>query len=467
MSRYLERAGNTARLVEINLLHLLEAEDALPEAAQWRPLLASAAARRPYAERYDGAEVTAGARHPVHDPRSAPNPNAIRTSLRLARENARVVRDRISKEMWEAINELWLRTVDRQRRALAARARRRLYAEVRNGVARFHGLTVSTMMRGEAFGFYLLGTCLERADMTARILDVKYHLLLPDVSMVGSPLDYYQWAALLKSLSGFEAYPAPLPRRPAPGRRRRVRDLRARLPALAALRGRPHGARAAARSAAAAPTRPPPRPSARSTRPAREIERRERSSSRACTSTSEASSTRSAPATPPLAREYFEHYLGDARVRYLIEHETRARASRAGAGAPLRAAPRPAATRTSVALARLRDRGRAARAAARAPRLLRQPRAPLRASWRRTTELTVRLRAEVETLLENPFDYAAARAGRASAHWSSDSLRAEPRAARLPPPPQPGGARSPTRSPDLDAAAARRVGRRCFEPCRG
>ena len=56
------------------------------------------------------------------------------------------------------------------------------------------------------FGFYLLGTVLERADMSARILDVKYHLLLPDVSMVGSPLDYYQWAALLKSLSGFEAY---------------------------------------------------------------------------------------------------------------------------------------------------------------------------------------------------------------------------------------------------------------------
>ena len=61
-------------------------------------------------------------------------------------------------------------------------------------------------MRGKAFGFYLLGTVLERADMSARILDVKYHLLLPDVSMVGSSLDYYQWAALLKSISGFEAY---------------------------------------------------------------------------------------------------------------------------------------------------------------------------------------------------------------------------------------------------------------------
>jgi uncharacterized alpha-E superfamily protein len=77
---------------------------------------------------------------------------------------------------------------------------------VRKEVALFHGLTVNTMMRGQAFAFYLLGTFMERADMTSRLLDVKYHLLLPDSSMIGSALDYYQWAALLKSISGFEAY---------------------------------------------------------------------------------------------------------------------------------------------------------------------------------------------------------------------------------------------------------------------
>jgi uncharacterized alpha-E superfamily protein len=73
-------------------------------------------------------------------------------------------------------------------------------------VALFFGLAQSTMMRGEAYGFTVLGSLQERADMTARILDVRYHLLLPDVKLVGSPLDYYQWGALLKSLSGFEAY---------------------------------------------------------------------------------------------------------------------------------------------------------------------------------------------------------------------------------------------------------------------
>jgi uncharacterized alpha-E superfamily protein len=205
MSRYLERAGNTARLVEINLLYLLEAEDALSPAAQWRPLLSISGSDDAYAQCYPGADITA---HKMIQfmTQERSNPNAIRTSLRLARENARVVRDRISKEMWEAMNELWLYT-DRQLQApLLPERAASLYAEVRNGVARFHGVTSNTMMRGEGWDFYLLGTFLERADMTARILDVKYHLLLPDLSMVGSPLDYYQWAALLRSLSGFEAF---------------------------------------------------------------------------------------------------------------------------------------------------------------------------------------------------------------------------------------------------------------------
>lgn len=205
MSRYLERAGNTARLIEINLLYLLEAEDALSPAAQWRPLLSISGSEESFAQCYPGSDITA---HKMIQfmTRERSNGNAIRSSLRLARENARVVRDRISKEMWEAMNELWLQ-MDRQLQSpLLPERAAGVYAEVRNGVARFHGVTSNTMMRGEGWGFYLLGTFFERADMTARILDVKYHLLLPDLSMIGSPLDYYQWAALLRSLSGFEAF---------------------------------------------------------------------------------------------------------------------------------------------------------------------------------------------------------------------------------------------------------------------
>ena len=124
----------------------------------------------------------------------------------MARENARVARDRISKEMWEAVNEIWMDFDERLKGTLTAERAGALFVQLRNQVARFNGLTASTMMRGEAFAFYELGGCFERADMTSRILDVKYHIILPDLSMVGSALDYYQWAALLKSLSGFETF---------------------------------------------------------------------------------------------------------------------------------------------------------------------------------------------------------------------------------------------------------------------
>jgi uncharacterized alpha-E superfamily protein len=205
MSRYLERADNTARLMEINLLYLVEAEEHLTEAVQWRPLVSISGSEAAFAQYYDGAEITA--QHVIQFMTKGPaNPNAIHPSLRLARENARVVRDRISKEMWQAMNELWWMVDTRLKSPLLPERAAAFYASVRDEVARFHGLTSSTMMRGEAYGFHSLGTFVERADMTARILDVKYHILLPDAAMVGSPLDYYQWAALLKSLSGFEAY---------------------------------------------------------------------------------------------------------------------------------------------------------------------------------------------------------------------------------------------------------------------
>jgi len=205
MSRYLERANNTSRLIGINLLHMLETEDALSEAAQWNPMLNITGSELGFAQLYPGKE--SGAETTIHFlTREATNPNSILNCLRLARENARIVRDRLSKEMWESMNDFWLQVLNRLSQPLPLEYWPEFHKYVRNSVALFHGLALNTMMRGEGFDFYQIGTFFERADMTARILDVKYHLLLPDVSMVGSALDYYQWAALLKSLSGFEAY---------------------------------------------------------------------------------------------------------------------------------------------------------------------------------------------------------------------------------------------------------------------
>ncbi|MBL0224580.1 MAG: alpha-E domain-containing protein [Geobacteraceae bacterium] len=205
MARYLERAGETARLMEINLLYLVEAEEDMNEDDKWRPILQITSSEPLYEQQF-GDDSISTPRVLQFISAGRTNPNSIRNCLRLFRENARVARDRISKEMWEAVNEIWMSFDDRLKGPLSAERAGALFVELRNQVARFNGLTASTMMRGEAYAFYQLGGCLERADMTSRILDVKYHIILPDLSMVGSALDYYQWAALLKSLSGYEAF---------------------------------------------------------------------------------------------------------------------------------------------------------------------------------------------------------------------------------------------------------------------
>lgn len=205
MGRYLERANNSSRLIGINLNYLLEAEDTLSENAQWNPLLAINGSEGEYARVFPDGKISAE-RVVEFLTREVAYGNSLWNCLRQARETARIVRDRISKEMWEAMNDFWLQVDEQLRKPLPLKRWPEFHKFVRNGAALFNGLASSTMMRGESFSFYQIGVFIERADMTARILDVKYHILLPDLSLVGSALDYYQWAALLKSLSGFEAY---------------------------------------------------------------------------------------------------------------------------------------------------------------------------------------------------------------------------------------------------------------------
>lgn len=205
MARNLERADDTARILDINVVFMLEADEGATEEMQWTPLLTIVGADDTYLERHPDGKVTV--QRVIHLlTQDKDYSGSLYNSLRLARENARVVRDRISQEMWEAINEFWLSTDRHLKTKLQPWRAAEFYAYVHREVALFFGLAQSTMMRGEAYGFTQLGSLQERADMTARILDVRYHLLLPDLTMVGSPLDFYQWGALLKSLSGFESY---------------------------------------------------------------------------------------------------------------------------------------------------------------------------------------------------------------------------------------------------------------------
>jgi uncharacterized alpha-E superfamily protein len=136
----------------------------------------------------------------------ASNPSSIFCCLRSARESARAVRGAITSEMYEDLNSAWLEV----RAYDYARIERQGVSEFLDWVKMrshlFRGVTFGTMLRDEAYHFIRLGTHLERADNTARILDVKYHTLLPSAADVGGAVDYYQWGALLRSVSGFESY---------------------------------------------------------------------------------------------------------------------------------------------------------------------------------------------------------------------------------------------------------------------
>ncbi len=275
MSRYLERADNTARLVEINLLHLLEAEDALPEAAQWRPLLSISGSEEAYAQAATAArEITARARHPVHDPRAREPELDPRQPAPRARERARGARPHLEGDVGG--DE---RAVAAHRTALldgSAPPERSpaLYAEVRNGVARFHGLTVEhdDARRGLRL---LPARHLPRArrhDRAHPRREVPPAAARPVAGRLAARLLPVGGAA--EVAVGLRGLPAPATTPAAPDRRRRVRDLRARLPALAALRGRPHAAGAARRSAPPSADAPSARAVATLARPAREQRRR-------------------------------------------------------------------------------------------------------------------------------------------------------------------------------------------------
>jgi len=134
------------------------------------------------------------------------NPSSIYSCMRGARESARSVRGAITSEMYEDLNSAWLEMRAQDYPSIESRGVSEFLDWVKMRSHLFRGVTFGTMLRDEAYHFIRLGTHLERADNTARILDVKYHTLLPSATEVGGAVDYYQWGALLRSVSGFESY---------------------------------------------------------------------------------------------------------------------------------------------------------------------------------------------------------------------------------------------------------------------
>jgi uncharacterized alpha-E superfamily protein len=200
MGRYMERAENVARFIDVNHNLMLDLPRGYGD--QWQPIIDTTGDRAGFLEHYSAATRENVLRFLAFDAR---NRNSIASCVWAARENARSVRETISSEMWEQINTLHLRITAEGRKPVPEELPQFCH-DVRMACHLFQGITHVTMTHNEAWHFIRLGTSLERADKTTRILDVKYFILLPSVSDVGTPYDDVQWAALLKSVSGFEMY---------------------------------------------------------------------------------------------------------------------------------------------------------------------------------------------------------------------------------------------------------------------
>jgi uncharacterized alpha-E superfamily protein len=201
LARYMERMDNVARLVEAS-----QSMSGMSEAAdEWRSALVASGCEEGYFEKHDEATPEETLIYLCSD---RDNPSSILSCLDAARMNARAMRTALTSDMWDAVNASWLE---------ARRFGPKEFSPDRVGDAidwvktvgtRFYGAYAGTMLRNEIYWFTRLGTFIERADNTARILDVKYHLLLPRDEGVGGAVDYYQWTSILRAVSAVRAYQA-------------------------------------------------------------------------------------------------------------------------------------------------------------------------------------------------------------------------------------------------------------------
>jgi len=212
MARYMERAENTARMLDVNYQTSLLPQSADAAEKGWKGLLGISELSGDFAQRIGEVSARNVMAYMVAD---AQNPSSIRSCLMAARENARAVRGTLTTEVWETQNQTWL---EFQRMVAGSGFQRdpsTLFEWVKFRSHLSRGVTVGTMLQDEAFHFLRMGSFLERADNTARLLDVKFHAV--DSEFFGATqsqaqgerdveFDFYHWSAVLRSVSGFEVY---------------------------------------------------------------------------------------------------------------------------------------------------------------------------------------------------------------------------------------------------------------------
>ncbi|HRP96633.1 MAG TPA: alpha-E domain-containing protein [Rhodocyclaceae bacterium] len=204
MARYMERAENIARILDVNHRMSLMPQSQAQAEQTWAATLRIMGLEEAFRQRHDALSPDAVLDFMIFD---ADNPTSIRSCLRATRQNAHAVRGTLTSELWETTNSTWLK----MGRFTAERLDHDEgmseffdWVKFRSHLSR--GVTLGTMLQDEALRFIRIGTFLERADNTLRILDVKYQPLLPAGEVEGGAADFYQWSALLRSVSAFEVY---------------------------------------------------------------------------------------------------------------------------------------------------------------------------------------------------------------------------------------------------------------------
>jgi len=205
MARYMERAENLARILDV---HETFARDSRG-AKSWMPILELNADKERFFQMYPAATATNVVSFYVLDPN---NPTSIISAVRAARENARQLRPLISTEMWAQINVFHSRLMALGPSDVAGPNLPRLCTMIKEACQTHTGITEGTFFRDQGWYFYQLGKYLERADQTTRLLDIKYHTLLPSPADIGTPIDLSQWNALLRSAAGYHAFRRVYPR---------------------------------------------------------------------------------------------------------------------------------------------------------------------------------------------------------------------------------------------------------------
>jgi uncharacterized alpha-E superfamily protein len=203
LARYIERADNTARIIDAASRLAAMPISYQGSSNEWESALAAAGALRAFDRHHDKADRDAVIDFLAFSP---DNPSSIRSCVETARHNARAVRTALTAEMWEAINAAWLELKRYDGTKMDRPTLNEFLSGVKEACLRFDGSAYRTMLRNDVYFFSRIGVYLERADNTARILDVKYHVLLPEPASVGGGLDYFQWSSILRSVSALTAY---------------------------------------------------------------------------------------------------------------------------------------------------------------------------------------------------------------------------------------------------------------------